>query len=222
MPSNFFFTLKKNNFLTKMAKNIVFFTNIGIFCFNYVISMLWEIFWGALHVCMSKIWRYWNLFHNLLIFEFPQPRGCFWRGYATQEADQEPKWKLMTLSVWKIWVLEFLGPQSSHWPDFHWNVSKPWIQRIYSSENYAIVAIQCDNVTFLSFKIIKVTSGFNLKKTIFFTRWRQHLKNSWNIFKIQITPLLWRFQDPQGCLKKGNCPLSLNLAVWCAKIGPKS
>ena len=59
-----------------------------------------------------KNWRCWNSFHIRLIFEFPQPRGCFWRGYATQEADQELKWKLMTLSVWKIWVLEFLGPQS--------------------------------------------------------------------------------------------------------------
>ena len=26
----------------------------------------------------------------------------------------------------------------------------------------------------------------------------------------------------QGCLEKHNCPLSLNLAVWCAKIGPKT
>ena len=34
-------------------------------------------------------------------------------------------------------------------------------------ENYAIVAMQNDNVTFLLFKIIKVTSGFNLKKTFF-------------------------------------------------------
>ena len=59
-----------------------------------------------------KNWRCWNSFHIRLIFEFPQPRGCFWRGYATQEADQELKWKLMTLSVWKIWVLAFLGPQS--------------------------------------------------------------------------------------------------------------
>ena len=111
---------------------------------------------------------------------------------------------------------------SSHWPDFHWNVSKPWLQRVDLFENYAIVAMQSDNVTFLSFKIIKVTSGFNLKKTIFFTRWRHHPKNSWNIFQIQITPLLWRSQGPQGCLEKQNCPLSLNLAVWCAKIGPKT
>ena len=109
-------------------------------------------------------------------------------------------------------------PSHSHWPDFHWNVSKPWLQEVDLFENYATVAMQSDNVTFLSFKIIKVTSGFNLKKTIFFTRWRHHPKNSWNIFQIQITPLLWHSQGFQGCLEKQNCPLSLNLAVWCAKI----
>ena len=35
-------------------------------------------------------------------------------------------------------------------------------------ENYAIVAMQSDNVTFCACKILKETSGFNLKKTIFF------------------------------------------------------
>ena len=116
----------------------------------------------------------------------------------------------------------FQRTSTSHWPDFHWNVSKPWLQKVDLFENYAIVAMKSDNVTFLSFKIIKVTSGFNLKKTIFFTRWRCHPENSWNIFQIQITPLLWRSQGPQGCLEKRNCPLSLNLAVWCAKIGLKT
>ena len=47
-------------------------------------------------------------------------------------------------------------------------------------------------------------------------------QNSWYIFQMQITPLLWRSQGPQGCLEKRNCPLSSNLAVWCAKIGPKT
>ena len=75
---------------------------------------------------------------------------------------------------------------------------------------------------FLSFKIVKVTSGFDLKKTIFFARWRQHPQNSWNIFQIQITPLFRRPQGPQGCPEKQNYPLSLNLVVWCAKIGPKT
>ena len=89
-------------------------------------------------------------------------------------------------------------------------------------ENYAIVAMESDNVTFYACKIIKVTSGFNLKKRIFFARWRQHPQNSWNIFQIQITPLFRRPQGPQGCLEKQNHPLSLNLVVWRAKIWPKT
>ena len=42
------------------------------------------------------------------------------------------------------------------------------------------------------------------------------------LVSFQITPLLRCPQGPQGCLEKRNCPLSLNLVVWCAKIGPKS
>ena len=34
-------------------------------------------------------------------------------------------------------------------------------------ENHAIVAMESDNVTFYPCKIIKVTSGFNLKKITF-------------------------------------------------------
>ena len=85
-----------------------------------------------------------------------------------------------------------------------------------------IVAMQSDDITFYACKIVKRTSGFNLKGTNFLTRWRQHPKNSWNIFQIQITLLLWHPQDPQECLEKQNYPLSLNLVVWCAKIGPKT
>ena len=36
----------------------------------------------------------------------------------------------------------------ANWPDFHWNVSKPWLQRVDLFKNYAIVAMQSDNVTF--------------------------------------------------------------------------
>ena len=36
------------------------------------------------------------------------------------------------------------------------------------------------------------------------------------------TSLFRRPQDPQGCLEKQNHPLSWNLVVWCAKIGPKT
>ena len=95
-------------------------------------------------------------------------------------------------------------------------------QRVKFFENHAIVAMESDNVTFYPCKIIKVTSGFNLKKIFFFARWRQHPQNSWNIFQIQITPLFRRPQGPQGCPEKQNYPLSLNLVVWCAKIGPKT
>ena len=112
MPSNFFFTLKKTQFFDENGQKHCFLTNIGIYWFNYVISMLWEIFWGALHVCRSKIDDVENLFPTRHIFESQEPRGCSWRGYATQEADQELKWKLRTISVWEIWVFEFLGSHS--------------------------------------------------------------------------------------------------------------
>ena len=36
------------------------------------------------------------------------------------------------------------------------------------------------------------------------------------------TPLFRCPQGSQGCLEKRNYPLSSNLVVWCAKIGPKS
>ena len=82
--------------------------------------------------------------------------------------------------------------------------------------------MESDNVTFYACKVIKLTSGFNLKETIFFTRWRYHPKNSWNIFHLQITPLFRRPQGPQECLEKQNYPLSSNLVVWCTKIGLKT
>ena len=34
-------------------------------------------------------------------------------------------------------------------------------------ENYAIVAMQSDNVNLYAYKMIKVTSGFDFKKTFF-------------------------------------------------------
>ena len=37
-----------------------------------------------------------------------------------------------------------------------------------------------------------------------------------------LIPLFWCPQGLQGCLVKQNCPLSLNLAVWCTKIESKS
>ena len=78
-----FFRPKKTQFFHKNGKKHIFLANIGIFCFKYVISMLWEIFWGALHVCRSKIGDVENSFHVRQIFESLRPRGCSWRGYAT-------------------------------------------------------------------------------------------------------------------------------------------
>ena len=90
------------------------------------------------------------------------------------------------------------APSSTQWPKLCWNVSKPWLPKVDFLKNHAIVAMRSDNVTFYAWKIINVTSGFNLKKTIFFARRRHLPKNSWNIFQIQITPLLWRTpQNPE-------------------------
>ena len=121
-----------------------------------------------------------------------------------------------------LWINAQLTIVWTHWQILRWNVSKSWLQKVDFFENYAIVAMQSDNANFYACKIIKVTSGFDFKKTFFSARGRHHPKNSWNIFQIQITPLFWRPQGPQGCLEKQNCPLSSNLAVWCAKIGPKT
>ena len=124
--------------------------------------------------------------------------------------------------VLSIYISSFHKSAKSHWPTLGWIISKSWLQRVDFIENYAIVAMESENVTFWSCRMIKVTSGFNLKETIFFTRWRHLPKNSWNILQIQISPLFWRPQGPQGCLEKRNCPLNSNLAVWCAKIGPRT
>ena len=115
----------------------------------------------------------------------------------------------------KLFSVGLLAP---HWQILRWNVSKSWLQKVDFFENYAIVAMQSDNANFYACKIIKVTSGFDFKKTFFSARRRHHPKNSWNIFQIQITPLFWRPQGPQGCLEKQNCPLSSNLVAWLKKF----
>ena len=61
--------------------------------------MLWEFLWGALHVYRLKIGNVENSFHVRHVLESLQPQGYSWKGYATQEVDQELKWKLRTLSV---------------------------------------------------------------------------------------------------------------------------
>ena len=55
----------------------------------------------------------------------------------------------------------------THWPILGWNVSKSWLQKVDFFENYAIVAMQSDNVTFCTYEIKKETSGYNLNKTFF-------------------------------------------------------
>ena len=124
MQSKVFFALNKNDFLTKMIKNIVFSQILAFFVSIYVISMLWD-------VCRSKIGDVENSFLIHHIFESLQPRGCSWRGYATQEADQELKWKLRTLSVWEIWVLEFLEPQS--WDTRVSDLKQYWLRVVFIS-----------------------------------------------------------------------------------------
>ena len=94
-----FFRSKKEWFFDENGQKPFFLKNIVIFCFNYVISMLWEIFWGTLHFWRSIIGDVENSFLIHHIFESPHSRGCSWRGYASQEADQGLKWKLRTISV---------------------------------------------------------------------------------------------------------------------------
>ena len=117
----FIFLPKKERFFDENGQKHYFLTNIGIFCFNYVISMLWEIFWGALHVCRSKIDDVENSFHIHHIFESPRPQGCSWRGYANQEADQKLKWKLRTMPSfsWSIFlraVIDHMICYNLNWP----------------------------------------------------------------------------------------------------------
>ena len=50
-----FFRPKIQQLFDENGQNHFFLTNIDIYCFKIVFSMLWEIFWGALHICMSKI-----------------------------------------------------------------------------------------------------------------------------------------------------------------------
>ena len=70
--------------------------------------------------------------------------------------------------------------------------------------------------------LIKLTLGNIFIKVKKSARAAPLSQNSWYIFQMQITPLLWRPQGPQGCLEKQNCPLNLNLVVWCTKIGSKT
>ena len=68
-----FFRPRRDRRFDKNGQNPFFLKNIVIFCFNYAIIILWEIFWGALHVSRSKLGNVENSFHICHIFESPQP-----------------------------------------------------------------------------------------------------------------------------------------------------
>ena len=68
----FFFHHQKEQFFDKNGKKPFFHKNFVIFCFNYVIIMLWGVFWGAFHFCRSKIGDVENLSHIRHNFEIPQ------------------------------------------------------------------------------------------------------------------------------------------------------
>ena len=40
------------------------------------------------------------------------------------------------------------GISEAHWPILAWNVSKSYLQKVDIFENYAIVAMKSDNITF--------------------------------------------------------------------------
>ena len=82
--------------------------------------------------------------------------------------------------------------------------------------------ILADKNTFYVCKIIKRTSGFKLKKTKFFARWRQHPKNSWIVFSNTNNSTTLTPPGPQGCLEKPNYPLSSSLVVWFTNIGSET
>ena len=118
-----------------------------------------------------------------------------------------PKYLADLGTLWGIW-----GISSSHRPIFGWDVS--YIQRVHFCRKVEFVAIDTDKNSFFNDHTYKTDIGQHFHKSAL-------SQNSWYFFQMQITPLLWRPQGPQGCLEKWNYPLSSNLEVWCAKIGPK-
>ena len=74
--------------------------------------------------------------------------------------------------------------------------------------------------------IYQSTSFAKLKSKESVAAWLYHLHSiSYTVTNLAnscVTPLFRRPQDSQGCLEKWNHPLSSNLVVWCAKIGPKT
>ena len=91
-----------------------------------------------------------------------------------------------------------------------------------SVENLKLWLLILTKTLFLMTILIKLTLGNIFAKVKKSASAAPLSQNSRYIFQMQITLLLRRPQGPQGCLEKRNCPLSSNLAVWCAKIGPKT
>ena len=78
-------------------------------------------------------------------------------------------------------VLAQLAPETTYryiFIDTLTNFRLKCIKIMTSKSGFLSKLCYCDNITFYACKIIKGTSGFNLKKTNFFTRWRQHPKNN--------------------------------------------
>ena len=83
-------------------------------------------------------------------------------------------------------------------------------------ENYAIVAMQSDNITFYACKIIKGTSGFNLKKTIFFCQVAPTYKKQLKYFSNTNNSTILTPSEPPEVSREAK------FAVWYARIGPKT
>ena len=84
-------------------------------------------------------------------------------------------------------------------------------------ENHATVAMKIDKSTFYACKIIKVTSGFNLK--IFFSLCDTNIKKTAENFSNtnNSTTLM-----PPGVSREAKLSIEFEFLVWCNKIGTKT
>ena len=84
-----------------------------------------------------------------------------------------------------------------------------------------IMAQMLEYTTFLSLKLIEVSSDFilnYLKKVVGGATTQKNLKTN---IKTLISSIWIRPQGPQGCQKMPLHPLNTPFEVWCAKIDPK-
>ena len=82
-----------------------------------------------------------------------------------------------------------------------------------SVENLKLWLLMLMKTLFLKTIIIKLTLCNIFIKVEKYARAAPLPQNSWHIFQMQINPLLWDPQGPQGCLEKQNCPLHRG-AFW--------